>query len=260
MTRFHTIIVLSSRRLALGLALAMALAANSQVLAQTHQTKPSLFVVSAGISKYARMNQLQCAHKDALDVAALFQGQADKLFGRSTVVTHIDAEAKVANIVASLQAVKAQATPDSQVILYLAGHGATDSEYLYCAYDRDWLWSEIKLALRDMPGKVMVILDTCGAGGAVGARNLTVFCGCLAEESGMEDPTPNGNGHFTKALIEGLNGKADLNGDGIVTLDEVQMYVAHRLHRFSNDTQHAKVVRPEFGLGSISLSQVGVAK
>jgi hypothetical protein len=251
-----------SRPVLLSVLFACVLSLASAPAAQAQETKPALYMVSAGISKYTRMNPLQCAHKDALDMSALFATQKDKLFGDVDITTVIDGQATVRNILSGIAAVQKKATAESYVIVYLAGHGgkALHNEYNYCAFDTDLPWNKIESALRTMPGKVIVILDTCQAAAATGGRNLTVFCGCLETEGGMEDPDPNGNGHFTKTLIAGLKGRADKNGDGLISLEEAETYVATKLSNLSNGQQNSKVLRPEFAVTGLPLFQFAAVK
>jgi hypothetical protein len=239
-------------------AVAVALGFGSTGWAQADGPKPALNLVSVGISKYTRMNPLMVAHKNSQDVARLFEAQQGKLFGQVQVTNLIDHQGTVANILAAVQQAKARATPDSYTIIYLAGHGgkANFPEYAYCAYDYNLNWSVLQTALRGTPGKVMVILDTCEAASATAGDGLVVFCGCLAHEGGQEDIFPTGNGYFTKVLLRALSGAADANGDGTVTLDEVNAYVSARLSQISNGTQHSQVYQPVTVQGSLPLTQV----
>ena len=38
-----------------------------------------------------------------------------------------------------------------------------------------------------------------------------------------------GNGAFTKALVEGLSGKADYQANGVITVNELDLYLAERV-------------------------------
>jgi hypothetical protein len=241
-------------------AVAVALGFSSTGSAWADGPRPTLNLVSVGISKYTRpgLPPLMVGHKDSQDVARLFEAQQGKLFGQVQVTNLIDHQGTVANILAAVQQAKARATADSYTIIYLAGHGgkANGPEYAYCAYDYNLNWSVLQTALRGTPGKVMVILDTCEAASATAGDGLVVFCGCLAHENGGEDPFPTGNGYFTKVLLRALSGAADANGDGTVTLDEVNAYVSARLNQMTNGMQHSQVYQPVTVQGSLPLTQV----
>lgn len=63
---------------------------------------------------------------------------------------------------------------------------------------------------------------------------LVVMCGASKEQEAAEE---DGHGFFTQALVEGLSGKADYDGDGLVELDELKLYVTKRVRALSGDTQ-----------------------
>jgi hypothetical protein len=52
------------------------------------------------------------------------------------------------------------------------------------------------------------------------------------------------NGAFTKALVEGLDGKADLLHNGTITLSELDAYVLNRVKELTEGQQHAVMSRP----------------
>ena len=59
----------------------------------------------------------------------------------------------------------------------------------------------------------------------------------------MESPQV-GHGYFTLALVEGLSGKADYNHDGVVQLNELDLYVTDRVKELSKGMQHPVTARP----------------
>ena len=62
------------------------------------------------------------------------------------------------------------------------------------------------------------------------------------------------HGVFTYYLLEGLRGKADLNGDGVITVDEVYHYVSEKVPRATGQDQHP--VRKGETVGQIVLGVV----
>jgi len=46
------------------------------------------------------------------------------------------------------------------------------------------------------------------------------------------------HGYFTYHLLEGLKGKADLNGDNIIDLDEISLYLNKHVPEATNNAQH----------------------
>jgi uncharacterized caspase-like protein len=53
-----------------------------------------------------------------------------------------------------------------------------------------------------------------------------------------------GNGAFTKALIEGLAGKADLLRDGTITASELDAFIANLMKALTDGRQHPVMSRP----------------
>ncbi len=47
-----------------------------------------------------------------------------------------------------------------------------------------------------------------------------------------------GHGAFTKAILEGLGGKADYNGDNTIDMKELDLYVTNRVKQLTNGEQH----------------------
>lgn len=101
------------------------------------------------------------------------------------------------------------------------------------------LWgSELNAKLDRVQGRTVLFMDTCSAAAAIpadgsNARRLAVVASCGAGEksSGQWGRADRPHGWFVLALCEALNGSADANGDGVVTLGEVTAYVPARARR-----------------------------
>jgi uncharacterized caspase-like protein len=130
----------------------------------------------------------------------------------------------------------------------LAGHGENDGDgaYYYLPYDVDpdrlrrtaVLDVEIRRTLSNVAGKALFFFDTCHSGSVMGGRRgrpidingivselasaqngLVVFAASTGREFAIESEEWH-NGAFSKALVEGLAGKADISGDGVITVGE----------------------------------------
>jgi uncharacterized caspase-like protein len=226
------------------LTLVLGLCATGAVQAQTG--KPNLYLVSAGISNYIDIPALKCAHKDAMDVTGFFRAQEGKLFNRVEAITLTNNQATLSAVHQSMLSLQGKPGNDDYTIIFLAGHGGKGPhpEYAYCAFDKDLTWTQIQGALRGLPGKIIVILDTCEAGAITNTGNIIVFSSSLAHQGADEEQNPMGNGFFTKSLIEALSGKADMDGNGVITLAEVDAYVSSRVEQISFGKQSTTLVRP----------------
>jgi len=100
--------------------------------------------------------------------------------------------------------------------------------------------TEIWPALDAVKGRTVVLMDTCTAGGLIPAasqlgQRTAVFAACTADEetSGQFHRADRPHGWFVIALCEALAGKADIDGDGMVILGEVEQYLPGRAKQFS---------------------------
>jgi uncharacterized caspase-like protein len=231
--------------------------------------RPDLFAVCVGVSKHADPildKGVTYAAKDALDVAALLKAQQGKLFGRVDCVTLTDAQATRRNIEEALRRLHARAGPNDYVIVFLAGHGGPDTlgRYNFVPHDAHPLLPSTLLpgqpvrdALQKSAGRRFLVLDTCHAGGFMGAgTEFATLAACMAKEFSAEGMTfPNGN--FTRAFVEALSGKADANRDGVVTLAELDAYVSERLQALTLGRQQFTMHRPASLQSRLPLAMVG---
>jgi len=263
------------------IALFVVLGFTPTVGAQTQKRQPNLTVLSIGVSQYkAPGNDLQYAAKDARDLVSALKGNEGKLFARVETRTLTDAQATRQDIEEALDWLAKQATADDYVIVFVAGHGNIDSlgHYYYVPHDYEpgrertaVRWTFFHDTLSRLPGKRFLILDTCRAGGAGGLgspvsptdalkglaeQGLITYAACMAGEFSFEarGQGPVQNGYFTCALIEALSGKADTNSDGVVTLAEVDAYVANRVKGLSNGLQNPTMQRPATIPSSLALA------
>jgi uncharacterized caspase-like protein len=127
--------------------------------------------------------------------------------------------------------------------------------------DRTTLSGEsIADAVADIPGRVLVLLDTChsqAAAKAITAANprAAVFAACRVNELASESQEAQG-GYFSTVVATGLAGRADRDADGAVTLEELGDYTTRRVALMSKDQQNPVLVGGE-GLASSALSRPG---
>jgi uncharacterized caspase-like protein len=240
-------------------------------MAQSEKKPPNLTVLTIGVSQYkAPGNDLKHAAKDARDLAAAFKLHEGKLFGRVQTKTITDGQASRQGIEEALDWLAKQVQPEDYVIVFVSGHGNIDSlgHYYFVPHDFEpgrertaVRWTQFHETLSRLPGTRFLIVDTCRSGGAGGegsqvsqtdslkvlsAQGLITYAACMSGEFSYEatGSGPVQNGYFTCALIEALSGKADVNGDGVITLAEVDAYVANRVKALSRGLQNPTMQRP----------------
>ena len=114
-----------------------------------------------------------------------------------------------------------------------------------------------------LPGKVLVFTDACHSGNLFGdltrrsadtdklARELAmgnggavVFTSSGRRQYSLEDAAW-GNGAFTKALLEGLKGQADLFQEEYVSVKGLDVYLNRRVRQLTNNWQTPHTIIPE---------------
>jgi len=237
--------------------------------------KPNLYLVSIGVSDYNDSQlKLQLAAKDARDFASSFNLQKGALY--SNVITKVitDKLATKDNILDALDWLQHQTTSRDVAILYLSGHGMNDDAgvFYYLPVNADinsmkrtcLMFADIKATSMSVAGKMLLFIDACHSGDVMGnnhnrkspdinslvnelssAENgVVVFTSSTGKQYSLENSTW-GNGAFTKALIEGIGGKADLLQKGKVTVKMLDAYVAERVKELTSGKQSPTAIIPE---------------
>jgi uncharacterized caspase-like protein len=223
-----------------------------------------------------RVPELPNAPVDAKVIAQALREKAGGLFSevRATVLAHrFGTVPTKAAIVAALKDLE-QAAPEDTVLVFVGSHGFAGGagaapEYYFLPADAlesslarlfaesrgqvpppgssmDSLLSASELtdALRRVPGRRILAIDTCHAGAAgvssnpysIAKRSASSQFAVLSASTGDElsyeyiDPkVPHGG--FTYALINGLRGAADGDRDGRTTLDELFAFIGPEVRR-----------------------------
>lgn len=135
---------------------------------------PELYVVAVGVSEYRDQRyRLTYAHKDAQDLAALFETKADR-FGRVHVAKFLDRDATRERIL-SVKKLLLNSRVNDQVVIFLAGHGLLDKrlDYYFATADLDFdeparaglAYEAIENLLDGIPArKKLLLMDTCHSG------------------------------------------------------------------------------------------------
>lgn len=268
-----------------GSASTQAAAGSEAPSAKPGQAKARLFVVAVGVSKYARKEyELGLAAKDAIDFAALMNRQGGRHYAsvQSRVLT--DASATRAAVLSALDWLRQAVGPADTAMLFIAGHGVNDARghYYFMPQDADVdklarsSVSEEKLrtTLAGIKGRAVLFVDTCFAGNVVGkgaalnteisrlanslaaAENgVIVFSSSTGRQPSIEKANW-GNGAFTKALIDGLQGGADFRKEGVVTHQGLSYYLGREVAKLTLGRQTPVTAVP---LGVVDYAMVTVA-
>jgi WD40 repeat protein len=231
--------------------------------------KPNLYVLAVGVSAYPGPLKLNYAASDAVLTSNALRAKGGALFANIETKLVTDADATKSNVLAGLDWLHSKMTPKDVGVVFFSGHGGRDDDtgkFFLVPVDigpdlsaTGVSGDDLKARLERMPGRLVAILDACHSGAVADAPParadglvrdlLTAECGVvvlassLGSEVSLESPLTKA-GFFTLGLTEGLAGRADLNGDGVVYLNELSLYASVRVQQLSNGTQNPTVGRP----------------
>ncbi|MBR5965944.1 MAG: caspase family protein [Treponema sp.] len=232
---------------------------------QGKSDKPNLYVLSVGVNKYRDKSLwLQYSVADAEAVSKTFGGQKKSLY--QNIYTHelFDGDVTKEGLAAQFAELAPKVKADDVFILFIVGHGTTSqktgdyyfipSNFRYT--DADAIISQgvskddiLKYMSSIKAGKTLIMLDTCNSGAFVSDKSMrgfveksaierlvrstgqAVLTAASDEQAAMEGY--NGHGIFTYVLLEALNGKADRNKDGYLTLNELASYIEEQVPELS---------------------------
>jgi len=256
----------------------------------TVDAKPKLFLVTIGINQYKNPKyNLNYAQADADGVQLMISQQANSLFQEIISFSIRNDQAVKTNILAALEDIKMKSEEQDMLVLYYAGHGvmsegvSRDKEFFIVPHDVTQLYgkdellfekavsaTELKTAARQINAQKQVFfLDACQSSGALeGMENRTrgvaeeKAIAQLARSTGSFWITSTGtdqfasefaklgHGIFTHALIEGLKGAADTNGDLRLTVRELSTYIENKVPELSDQLKGSPQYPSAYSFGN----------
>lgn len=244
----------------------------------------SLYVLSVGINKYQNsIYNLNYAKSDATSFTDKITNGNSRIF-KSIYKTEIyDTDATRQNILKGFESIIARAKPEDVFVFYYAGHGTLNEEngehfYLVPTNVTQLYGDAAQLNSKAISGeelknfftllkaqKQLMIMDACHSGAAVtavasvktrSAPSDEKAIATLARSSGIAILASSGtkqfasefeqlaHGTFTYALLEALDGKADRGGDGLITVNEIKLFIDQRVpeltQQFGGKAQYPK--------------------
>ncbi len=237
----------------------------------------NVWAVVIGINDYPHVRQLKYAVNDARAFYDLLV--KTNRIPPENVFLLVDDQAGLKQIRSTLGTrIKNTAGRDDMVIIYFAGHGATERDMMspdgdglekyllpYDADPKDLYASALPMREithifnRIRSQRLIFLADACYSG-ASGGRTVSftdvratlseaflerissgkgkiIITASSANEVSVEKEEL-GHGVFTYYLVEGLSGKADMDRDGLVTVDEAYRYVSEKVTQATGQEQH----------------------
>ena len=242
------------------------------------QSAPKIYAVVVGVTRYehSNVNKIKYADKDAEAFAAFLKSPQCGNTPNDQVALLVNEDATRANVLMNVRRFASLASSRDVLILYFAGHGTNETDededfYMetYNTDSRDVMATgtsakEIKYFLNQSSAKMIFwIMDACNSGKIGPGRNgrrgnntepsraqkflaavaiqkkggFVYIASSQSQETTIEADSLK-HGLFTYYLLEGLQGYADENNDGIVTVNECYDYVHFHVIKASSNYQH----------------------
>jgi hypothetical protein len=185
-------------------------------------------------------------------VARAFAARGAGVFGRVEARLLTDRDANRAGLERGLAWLRDATGPSDRAVVYYAGHTCNelsgDFRFAPGGYsERHWRQTtvtapELRRAVAAIPARTVVLLDTCYTGLMIDGRAPDARGPAYIGATRAAEQTKGGNlfrnCDFTRALIAGLDGAADDDGDGVVTLGELDAYLGRRVTGWRGRAQH----------------------
>lgn len=238
--------------------------------------KPKLHLFSVGVSNYSSptLSKLGYASKDAKDFVSAISSSDVSMYDQIVApIVLTDKSATKVDIERSLAALTREVEQDDVVMLFFSGHGALDGEDAYfmsvdAVSDDPYTGVDFSLIrknmvkMKDKKCRVLIFMDACYSGAMFNTKSnlkpitfaehdIIGFYSSTASQTSAEYSSDE-NGLFTKALLEGLKGKAK-NKDGEITTIGLQKFISDYVNKQTSGKQSPIV---ENKLGDIVLYKV----
>ncbi len=245
--------------------------------------KPVLYALLVGTSAYSHPDipTLKWAARDAEDLAAALVRQKGGLYRDVQVRLVTDGDKD--DLLDGLDWLEKSVTSRDVGLFFISGHGISDSyeDYWYLPRDGD-MGALRRTAVRSaefddvmgrVSGKAVMLVDTChgalarsrGIKGMPATAQINSFVNEMAAaDNGVVVFTSStgtqvsrerddwANGAFTEALLEalaetrpGMALRADLDGNGVLTIAELDHYIAERVKALTGGTQTPVMIKSD---------------
>lgn len=242
--------------------------------------RPNLYVLAIGVSKYQQASlSLEYAAKDSDDFVAELKQQAGRLYEKVEVNQITDQKATRVGVLLGLDWLKKKTTQYDVAMIFVAGHGVNDEAMQYYFLPHDAQMDQpydismvpdiaFQKALQQTAGKRLLFIDTCHSGNVMTAKTRGVVASKRPEADRFADElrkAENGvvvfaasrgdqlsressqwkNGAFTHVLLSGLDGEADGNKSGRVTVKMLDLWLSEGVRTLTGGTQSTVTYKPD---------------
>jgi WD40 repeat protein len=228
--------------------------------------KPNLYVLAFGIAAYPGELKLNYAASDAELLTRTLQEHSRDVFETIEVRVITDAEATRKGIHEGLEWIKSKMTARDVGIIFFSGHGTQDEKGDFYMVPVDVRGDDLagscfpgdvfKQTLENLPGRVIAMLDCCHSGSVAENKPLVprvaddlvrdlvtddygviVMCSSLGQECSLESPAVKA-GFYTRGLVEGMEGAADVNRDNLIHVHELDQFTSLFVRKLTQGMQN----------------------
>ena len=217
-----------------------------------------VWAVVIGVASYSHMPVLRYTDDDAYRMFAFLKSPEGGALSDDHIRILIDEEATKENITNTMRDVFSQAGPSDLVMLYFSGHGLKGS-FLpidFDGYNNKIYHEEINEILESSPAKYkLCIADACHSGSlfamkgnvenalnnyykslAQAQSGTALIMSSKSDETSLESSGLR-QGVFSHFLIRGLKGEADVNGNQIVSVQELFDFIGENVRTYTGMRQ-----------------------
>ena len=244
----------NSLRLSLTLALAASLISSGWARAED-APGPDCYVLSVGVDNYLNECPLSGDVADAFNNTFAFAGQKGKMFGTVYARTLVDADATRADIMKQMQDFAGNGKTGDYFVIFLSGRANTycgTGAWYFAPFDEQPNTKTFDVSGQDIlkaadvlvkQGKKVVVIANGSFSGRL-AQEAEEYLNRYQDARGgglivavssspmQTSSTVTCFSPFARAFADGLNGAADLDGDGKVTLQELKTFTYSRTYDF----------------------------
>lgn len=223
-----------------------------------HQTeeKSENRAIIIGISNCPNMPSLKYADDDAYQMYAFLKSPAGGAYSDDEILLLIDEAATKDNIRRAFHNLEMLQDSLERLFVYYSGHGK-DSHFIPYDYDGD----SHRLTHKELNNWIdaqkfrqkYIIVDACHSGNAfaykgsplrnhyksfidVKDKGTAIFLSSKEEETSIESEGLR-QGVFSHYFLKGIEGRADANADGKISIGELQDFVYHQVSAYTGGGQ-----------------------
>ncbi len=223
---------------------------------------PKVWVVLVGVSDYSAAknaegwSDLRYCHTDAKLIYDFVTSPKGGSLPKEQIKMLTNSEATKANVLKTCKEIYAKAFPQDLIIFYFSGHGGPN---VFAAHDEVIEHSALQDIINNSKaGKRLCIADACYSGSWNAnktasknpltdeqmkevyydrlrsvSNNMALLMSSSKNQPSLELGAPHQQSLFTLALIQGLGGEADEDGDKVVSIQELFIYVKILVNDYS---------------------------